>query len=257
MINPSRPMLITAVFLGLGAWAQDSTPPKSGYDFMSPDTRALQDDDFLNPGFFAIDAGRALWSQPEGPAAKSCADCHGAAETSMKGVAAHHPVFDADLGAMINLEGQINRCRKERMGAVEWDYDSPNLLAMAAYVSLQSRGLPMTVAVDGPAAPHFKAGQLLYHTRRGQLNLSCADCHEDRAGRRLRGDVISQGQVNAFPVFRLLWDGMGSRHRMFEWCNSSVRAEPYAKGSSEYLDLELYLAWRGAGLPIEAPGLRR
>jgi len=55
----------------------------------------------------------------------------------------------------------------------------------------------------------------------------------------------------------LLWSEPGSRHRMFEWCMQSVRAEPYARGSQEFIALELYLASRGAGLLIEAPGVRR
>ena len=243
--------------LGLAAVADTVAPPKSGYAFMSPETRALQDDDFQNPGFFAVDDGRALWQTPDGSAGKSCATCHNDAESSMKGVAARYPIFDTKQSRMLNLEGRINDCRTRNMGAKAWDYESPQLLAMTAFVSLQSRGLPMSVAIDGPAAPHFEAGKVFYHTKRGQLNLACTDCHDARAGERLRGDVISQGQVNAFPIFRLLWDAMGSRHRMFAWCNTSVRAEPFAPDSPEYLDLELYVAWRGNGLPMEAPGVRR
>lgn len=226
----------------------------SGYLFMSPETRVLQDDDFLNPGFFAIDDGAALWTRAEGSAGQSCASCHDLA--AMAGVAARYPMFDAGLGRMVNLEGRIN-LERQRMGAQPWAYESPELLAMTSYVSLQSRNMPMQVVVDGAATSHFEAGRAFWFQKRGQLNLACADCHDDRAGLRLRGDVISQGQVNAFPIWRLLWDDLGSRHRMFAWCNTSVRAEPYPLGSDEYLDLELYVAWRGRGLPIEAPGVRR
>jgi L-cysteine S-thiosulfotransferase len=74
---------------------------------------------------------------------------------------------------------------------------------------------------------------------------------------RLRGDLISQGQVNGFPIYRLLWRKMASRHRMFEWCNTSVRAKPFPLGSQEYLSLELYVAWRGRGMLIESPAVRR
>ena len=250
-------LLAAALLLGPSVGAQDRAAPRSGYDFMSPETRAMQDDDFLNPAFFAVDQGRTLWDEVEGTAGKSCATCHDQPETTMKGVAARYPMVIEALGGLVNLEGRINACRTGQMGAATWDYDSAPMLAMTALVALQSRGLPMSVSVDGPAAPHFAAGETFYRTKRGQLNLACSDCHDDLAGHRLRGDVISQGQVNAFPVFRLLWNSMGSRHRMFAWCNTSVRAEPFAPGSPEYLDLELYLAWRGTGLTIEAPGVRR
>jgi sulfur-oxidizing protein SoxA len=44
---------------------------------------------------------------------------------------------------------------------------------------------------------------------------------------------------------------------MFVWCNTSIRAEPYPEGAPEYLALELYVAWRGRGLPMESPAVRR
>ncbi|MHA1559610.1 MAG: sulfur oxidation c-type cytochrome SoxA, partial [Alphaproteobacteria bacterium] len=105
--------------------------------------------------------------------------------------------------------------------------------------------------------PFFEAGREFFFEQRGQLDLSCAQCHDDRDGLRLRGDTISQGQINGFPFFRLMWDSIASTHRMFEWCNVSVRAEPYPLGSDEYLNLELYVAWRGRGLLMETPAVRR
>lgn len=256
-------MRALAILLALSTAAAAQEAPrevdgrKSGYLFMAPETRALQDDDFLNPGFFAIDQGQALWTRVEGTEGKSCASCHQDAETGMKGVAARYPVYDESLGRMMDLETRINQERVTRMGAAPWEWETPELPAMTAYIALQSRGMPMTVKIDGPAAPLFEAGRAFYQQKRGQLNLACADCHDARAGQHLRGDVISQGQVNAFAIYRLLWDALGSRQRMFVWCNTSVRAEPYAEGSPEYLDLELYVAWRGRGLAMEAPGVRR
>jgi sulfur-oxidizing protein SoxA len=113
------------------------------------------------------------------------------------------------------------------------------------------------VRSDGPAAPFFEAGKVFFHQRRGQLDLACAHCHDQQAGQRLRGEVISQGQTNGFPVYRHIWQTLGSTHRMFAWCNTSVRAEPYPYGADEYVNLELFLAWRGRGLPVETPAIRR
>ncbi len=230
---------------------------RSGYLYMSPETRALQDDDFLNPGIFALDDGAALWSRPDGSEGLSCASCHGDASETMRGVAARYPVHDAETDGLVNLEQRINRMRAEKMGADPFAYELPDLLALTAYVAAQSRGMPMAVEIDGPSRPFFEAGREFWFRRRGQLDLACSQCHDDLAGQRLRGDLISQGQVNAFPIYRLMWRSMASRHRMFRWCNTSVRAEPYALGSEEYLALELYVAWRGRGLPVEAPGVRR
>lgn len=256
--------LASAAAIGAGALAQgwDTAPlevdgRRSGYLYLTEQTQALQDDDFLNPGMFAVEDGRALWNEPAGPENLSCASCHGAAEESMVGVATYYPRYDAEREGIINLELMINRERVERMGAEAFSYESEELIALTAFVSHQSRGLPRVVDITGPAEPFFEAGRDFYYQRRGQLDLSCAQCHEALDGRLLRGDLISQGQINGFPFYRLMWDSMGSTHRMFEWCNVSVRAEPYPLGSETYLNLELYVAWRGRGLPIETPAVRR
>ena len=267
MRSPLNLLLSGAVFAGLSiglAWAQGwhTTPlevdgRRSGYLYLGEQTQALQDDDFLNPGMFAVDAGRALWNQPDGQEGFACASCHGNAEDTMISVATSYPRYDETRGGIVNLELMINRDRVERMGAEPFEYESDELLSLTAYISHQSRGLPWEVDVTGPAAPFFEEGRDFFFERRGQLDLSCAQCHSDNEGMFLRGDLVSQGQTTGFPFYRLMWGSMGSTHRMFEWCNISVRAEPYPLGSNVYLSLELYVAWRGRGLPIETPAVRR
>lgn len=240
-----------------GKREESATGARSGYHFLGPELRALQDDSFANPGTLWLERGAALWRQPAGEAGRSCESCHGRVGRSMAGVAARYPAFDADLGRVINLEQRINRCRSERQGAAPLAWESPPLLALTLLVTRHSKGLPVQVAVNGPARASFERGRDLFRRRLGQLNLSCQHCHERSVGRHLRGEVISQGQVNGFPVYRLLWETLASSHRMFAWCNDAVRAKPYAAGSREYVDLELYLKWRGRGLPVEAPAVRR
>jgi sulfur-oxidizing protein SoxA len=246
------------------SFAQDGTiesyqveDRKSGYLFLSDGTRALQDDEFQNPGMFTIDRGQELWTRTEGASGKSCASCHGDASQSMRGVATHYPKYDATRGGLINLELRINDERAKRMQIAPLTYESDDLLALTAYISAQSRGMPMDVDIGGNAQPYFEAGREFYFQRHGQLDLSCNQCHDAEVGKRLRGDLISQGQVNGFPLYRVAWRVMTSRHRQFRWCNTSVRAEPFEYGSDEYLALELYVAWRGRGLPIETPAVRR
>ena len=229
---------------------------RSGYTYMEPATQAMQDDDFLNPGFFLVDEGLRLWRQPMGPAGQSCADCHGPVDREMKGVAARYPALDAGTGRLVNLERKI-QLETARMGAEPLAYESPEILSLTTLISYQSRDMPMQPEITPQLQPFLDRGRKIYEQRRGQLNLSCPQCHVDHAGDKLRGDVISQGQVNAFPIYRLLWGEPGSRHRMFEWCMQSIRARPFERGSDEFIELELYLVQRGAGLVIEAPGVRR
>jgi sulfur-oxidizing protein SoxA len=237
--------------------AYEAAGRRSGYLYMARETRALQDDDFLNPGFFAVERGRALWEKIEGSAGKSCASCHDDAAETMKGVAARYPVHDSRRGSLVNLELRINEMRVEHMGAEPLPYESADLVALTAFVSHQSRGMPMNVEVDGPARPFFEVGKDYYFRRRGQLDLSCSQCHDDNAGKMLRGDLMSEGHVNGFPIYRLMWREAASRHRMFQWCNWALRAAQEPLGSDVYLALELYVAWRGRGLPVETPAVRR
>jgi sulfur-oxidizing protein SoxA len=230
---------------------------RSGASFAPQGVRALQEDDFANPGMLWVDRGRALWDAPAGPGGRSCASCHGAVESGMRGVATRYPRYDTALARLVNLPGRINACRTAQQGAPAFAKESEPLLALTALVAMQSRGLPMAVSIEGPARPHFEAGRALYYRRMGQVNLACSHCHEQNWGKRLYAETISQGHGVAYPIYRLDWQTMGSLHRRFRACLSGVRAEMWPYGAPEYLDLELFVAWRAQGLPIETPGVRK
>ncbi len=229
---------------------------RSGYQDASPETRAMQDDDASNPGFLWVQQGEALWSERTGSAGRSCGDCHGAAPVAMRGVAARYPVFDAHLGRPVTLTQRIEQCRVERQGAPALQTDSDALLGLTAYVGMQSRGMPVQVATEGPARTFYEAGKALFTTRQGQFNLSCAQCHDDLAGQRLAGSVIPQGQPNGYPEYRLEWQGMGSLERRIRNCMIGVRAEPFADDALDLVELELYLGARANGLAVETPAVR-
>ena len=229
---------------------------KSGYVYATAQTRAMEDDDFQNPGSLWIDKGKTLWNTVDGTAGKSCASCHNAAESSMKGVGAAYPKYDAKLGRVIDIEQRIN-LERERMGAAPWKWESDPLLAMTVYVKNQSHGMPVTVKTDGPAHAAWEQGKTFYETRRGQLDMACAQCHVQNNDRKLRSETLSQGQINGFPTYRLDWQTVGSAQRRFRGCNEQVRAQPLPYGSPDYVALELYLASRGNGLPVETPAVRK
>jgi sulfur-oxidizing protein SoxA len=229
---------------------------RSGYDFMGRETRAMQDDDTANPGMLWVLEGAALWTRPTGAAGKACADCHGDARTSMKGVAARHPAFDPARGRPVSLEQRINACRTDRQQAPALAWESRELLALTAHIARQSRGLPIAVAPDARTQSFLDAGRAAFHRRQGQLNLACSQCHDDLWGRKLAGNVIPQAHPTGYPIYRLEWQGLGSLQRRLRNCLVGIRAEPYAYGAPELVDLELYLMWRARGMAIEAPAVR-
>ena len=230
---------------------------KSGFEFLGPDLQKMQQDDFANPGTLWVDRGARLWSTPAGAEKKSCADCHGDARVSMKGVAARYPQMDRNSGALLMLDARILQSRVERQKALAFARESEDLLAISAYVAYQSRGMALDANIDGPARRHFDAGEAFFFRRRGQMNLSCAHCHDANWGRTLFAEKISQGHPNAWPGYRLEWQTMGSLERRLRACLSGVRAEILPYGAPEYADLALYLSWRARGLSIESPGVRR
>jgi sulfur-oxidizing protein SoxA len=254
-------LAVLVLSLTAAAQAQERTLPlsalRSGHSFLGPDLRTMQDDESANPGLLWVSRGEQLWSVAAGTSEKSCASCHGDARATMRGVAARYPAYDKSAGAVLDLEARIDRCRTQRQAAPALARESEDLLALAAYVAYQSRGMPIEVSIQGPARDAFERGRAFYRQRHGQMNLACTQCHDENWGKRLLNETISQGHPNAFPAYRLEWQSLGSLQRRIRACLFGVRAQMPAPGAPELTDIELYLAWRAQGLILESPGVRR
>jgi len=249
---------LTAVLCNMPPASADDIPladRKSGYALMSREIQTMQDDDSANPGILSVFDGEALWSKKAGTAEKSCADCHGDARSSMRGVAARYPAYYAAQARPIDLEQRINLCRVEQQRATPLQYESKDLLALGAFVGQQSRGMPLE-PTDERLRPFIEAGRDSFNRRQGQINLSCAQCHDERWGKRLAGSVIPQGHATGYPLYRLEWQALGSLQRRLRNCLTGMRAALYPPGAPEYVDLQLYLMWRARGLAVETPAVR-
>jgi L-cysteine S-thiosulfotransferase len=257
-VRLARSLAAIAFVVAIPAFAAEIPPAdrRSDYELMGPQTRAMQDDDTANPGMLWVLDGEALWNRKDGAADRSCADCHGDARASMKGVAARYPAYSPAQNRPIDLEQRINLCRAERQQATPLPFESKALLALTAYVAMQSRGEAIAIAEDERTQPFIARGRALFERRQGQLNLSCAQCHDDNWGRKLAGAPVPQGHPTGYPLYRLEWQSLGSLQRRLRNCMIGMRAEPYAYGAPEYVDLELYLMWRARGLKLEAPAVR-
>lgn len=229
---------------------------RSGLDFMTPATQALQRDDALNPALLWVRGGDARWAARDGSTGPSCADCHGDADRSMRGVAPRYPAFDRVDAAPLTLAGRINACRTRHQRAAPWAAESEALLGLEARVAMASRGLPIAPPDDARLAPFRDQGRRLFSQRLGQLDLSCAQCHDGLAGRRLGGSVIPQGHPTGYPLYRLEWQGLGSLQRRLRNCLSGVRAAVPPFGAAELVALELHLMQRAAGMALETPAVR-
>ena len=252
---PVRVLAISLLLVAAAAAAQSAKDARrSGFDDMRPATQAMQRDDGQNPAMLWVAEGEALFQRPPMAQSKACIACHTPA--SLRGVAARYPAFDLPLGRPVNLSHRINLCRERHQQAPAFAPESQPLLALETWIAYRSRGEPIAPAADPRLAPFRARGEQLFRTRIGQLNLSCAQCHDERAGLRLGGSTIPQGHATAYPLYRLEWQGVGSLPRRLRGCMTGVRAEPLAAHSTEMVELELYLASRAMGMPLETPGVR-
>ncbi|MBS0524919.1 MAG: sulfur oxidation c-type cytochrome SoxA [Proteobacteria bacterium] len=249
--------VLLAVFTGSLALALAQGDSRhSGYQDMGPALRKMQDDDTANPAMLFVQSGEALWSQKAGAAGKSCADCHQHATVSMKGVAARYPAVAGETGEPVDLEGRINLCRTNHQQAPALATESDELLGLSAYVALQSRGQPIAPPNDVQLAALRAKGAEIFRQRQGQLNLSCANCHDDNPGKKLAGATIPQGHPTGYPIYRLEWQALGSLKRRLRNCVVGTRAEAWPFDAAEYLALESYLMERARGMAMDAPGVR-
>lgn len=245
-----------ALLLGCATPPAAPDPRRSGFEFMGEQTQAMQRDDMANPAMLWVQEGQALWNTAPGPQGKACVACHGAAEGSMRGVAARHPAWDNLLARPVNLGTRINLCRERHQQLPPLPPDHQQSLSLESYVAHQSRGMPIAPDPDPRLLPFRERGAKLFAQRLGQLDLSCAQCHDGLAGQKLAGSVIPQGHATGYPLYRLEWQGMGSLQRRLRGCMTGVRAEPFGPGSVEFVELELHLASRAMGMAVETPAVR-
>ncbi|GAB3649660.1 sulfur oxidation c-type cytochrome SoxA [Ramlibacter alkalitolerans] len=246
---------VVLALLAASAWAAPGDARRSGFEDMGASTQAMQRDDAMNPAMLWVGEGEQLWARAPSASSRSCAGCHGE-PSSMRGVAARYPAWDEALARPVDLSTRIDLCRQRHQGQAAWPVEHADLLALETLVGLQSRGMPIAPPPDPRLAPHAARGEALFRQRLGQLELSCAQCHEERAGGKLAGSLIPQGHATGYPIYRLEWQGLGSLWRRVRGCMTGVRAEPFAAGSLEFTQLQLYLAQRARGMNVETPAVR-
>jgi len=262
--HASAVALAAAIALsGAGSIGSAAEPPsaaadlrRSGFDYMTAATQALQRDDTQNPAMLWVADGEQRWAEKPATDRRSCRDCHGDAPQTMRGVAARHPAWDEAGSAPVTLAGRINACRVRHQRQAALAPESDALLALEAFVAKASRGMPIAPGADPRLAPHRERGRQLYGQRIGQLDLSCANCHDRHAGGRLGGSPIPQGHPTGYPIYRLEWQGLGSLQRRLRNCLAGVRAEVPPYGHADLVAVELYLMQRAAGMVIESPAVR-
>ncbi len=278
--------VLTAAFLVVTPFAAQATPDQDLREFREHYFKKFPDtpkNDFIN-GVYSIDpASREQWEAfEEFPSyeifvdkgedlfnkkfanGKGFADCF---PNYKKGIRQNYPYFDTKSGKVVTLEGAINKCLTDN-GEKAYKWKTGNITYVSAYLAYLSRGNKLNIKVpnDANAMAAYNRGKKHFYAKRGQLNISCADCHYHYAGSKIRADILSPalGHPTGFPVYRNKWagasakgDGMGTMHRRYGGCNKQVRAKPFKAQSDEYKALEYFHTYMSNGMEVNGPSQRK
>ncbi len=267
---------VLALFCAAPGHADPATDARELRAYFHERFPALHPDDYAD-GVYAIDAGaRAEWRAIEvfppyefnvehgkklfdtpfkdGSYYKDCLMQGGV------GTRQQYPRFDSRTGTVVTLESAVNACRTQH-GEPALPDDKGDLADISAYLAHTARGKRFDIHIpeDPRARAAYETGKAFYYAKRGQLNLSCADCHIQNAGRRLRAERLSPllGQPTHFPVYRSAWGYLGTLHHRYRGCMEQVRAQPLAAQSPEFRALEYFQTYLSNGLPVNGPASRK
>ena len=205
-----------------------------------------------------LDRGLAAWEAPlkDGSTLAQCVEGKPAGN--------QYPYMGED-GKVNTIEMDVIDCLVAA-GEEKPKYTSPKLAELTMAYKSQANGEPVDIDYSSEAMREVYAkGREFYWTKRGQLNMACADCHVHNAGNRVRGDVLSAGlgHTTGFPVYRTKWavanekKAVGSIQRRYKGCNNNLRASAFKPGGPEYTALEVYETIMSSGVPLRVPAQRQ
>ena len=183
--------------------------------------RQWEEKEQFPPYEFSLDMGKEMFTKPfkNGKTYEDCFPNKGI------GIRQNYPYFDEKEGKVITLELALNRCR-EANGEAPLSYVRDDMAALTAYMAFTSRGKPFDIKIpnDPRALEAYQKGKEYFYTRRGQFNFSCATCHVQTPGERIRAEVLAPalGILNAMPIYRSEWAGMGTTSRRRRTTNTAT-----------------------------------
>ena len=200
-------------------------------------------------------AGEEIWNKPF-KNGKTFADCYPGKEVSE--IKPSYPYFDEEREEVVTLELSINECLAAN-GEKKFGWKKGKIAQLSAYLNRESNGTVIAVKVESEKAKQaYQEGKHFFFGKRGQLNLSCADCHIYYSGLNARSQVLSSvlGHTSHFPVYRKKWSSLGTLHRRYGGCQGNVRAKPYKAQSKEYRNLEFFHTYMSNGIKLNGPQTR-
>jgi sulfur-oxidizing protein SoxA len=233
---------------------------------------ALQDG---NPAELWEARGQGLWKTAAGPGKVSLEKCDlGLGPGVVKGAYAQLPRYFADGDRVMDLETRLLWCRVKLQGMSEADarknpFGGPNnksdMEALVAYVTSESRGVKMNVALNHPKEHEaYRIGEKIFYFRGGTHDFGCVTCHASDNTRIRLQDLPNltkregaQRAYTTWPAYRVSQGEL----RSFQWrlndCFRQQRFPELVFGSDGSIALTLYLAYNANGAAFDAPAIKR
>jgi sulfur-oxidizing protein SoxA len=230
----------------------------NGIYAVDADSRAQWEDlESFPPYEFDVEEGERLFKTAFANG-KGYADCF---DNGGIGIRQNFPYWDKEAGTVKTLEQEINECR-ESNGEKPFKWGKGPIAQVSAYMAWTSRDNVFDIKIpegDEGALAAYLEGKKFFYTKRGQLNLSCANCHVQGSNIRIRADLASPalGHTSHFPVFRSKWGELGTLHRRYKGCHKDSRSKPLGMQHETFRNLEYFQTYMSNGLVVNGPGSRK
>jgi len=263
--------LALALFAVGASWAL-AQQPRSTVEEIERYRAALGDG---NPAELWEARGEGIWKQKRGPKNASLEQCDlGLGPGVVKGAYTVLPKYFADSDKVEDLESRLVTCMVNLQGltpaeAKKDPFGGPGkkvpMDALVAYVTGQSRGMKMNVALNHPKEQEaYAIGQKIFFFRGGPHDFSCASCHATDAQRirlqdlpNLTKQEDAQRAYGSWPAYRVSQGEV----RSFQWrlydCFRQQRFPELEFVSPASVALTTFLAKNANGGVFDAPSIKR
>lgn len=180
-------------------------------------------------------------------------------------VAGDYPMFNEKTGKVDTLSEVIVACAKKaglKTGKKGWNLKSGLTTDIQAYFAYESQEAEKKINIkinSAAAAAAYANGRDEFYAQRGYLELSCASCHVQGAGQRVRLQYLSQtlGHTTHFPVYRTGKGKMFTLEGRLGGCNRNMGEAPHKPGSDWSSDVLYFMSYMNNGLKLTGPDVRR
>ncbi|MBI3503584.1 MAG: sulfur oxidation c-type cytochrome SoxA [Proteobacteria bacterium] len=266
-----RNVIVLALAAGIAASGAAAQEKDKSIESIEAYREALKDG---NPAELFEAMGEDLWKKPAGPKNASLERCDlGLGAGVVAGAYAQLPRYFADTDKVQDVESRLLTCMATLQGIdtreyVDARFNTPkknDLVALATYISGESKGKPVKVSLAHPKERKmYDLGKRMFYFQAGPHDFACATCH-GQEGKRIRLQELpfipsKEGAAagwTSWPAYRVSAGQMWSMQWRINDCLRQQRFPEPVYASDLTVALSLYMAATSNGATMATPGIKR